>query len=485
MYRRRIEGWLKYYDFILLDMLCLQIAYILAYIIRQGEYGLNPYEASLYRNMALYIAVVSLGVLLVYDSLENVLKRGYYKEFMSVFQQVATVSAFGAMGLFLVKEAEAYSRLTFTYAMIIYFVLTYVVRILWKQHLKKRPFRVDTRRLLIVTTKSAAKSVLNNVMDDEYVRYQIAGVAVIDKSMIGKKIANVEVVADAENVVAYACHEGVDEVLWIPAKETEESERLMEQLIAAGVIVHMNLAKMSNLSGKRQIVETIGDYTVLTTSFNYTSTKLLVAKRTMDIVFGLIGCIMTGIIFLFIAPIIYISSPGPIFFAQERVGKNGKKFKMYKFRSMYPDAEERKATLMKDNKLGDGKMFKLDFDPRVIGNKILANGKKKTGIGDFIRKTSLDEFPQFFNVLKGDMSLVGTRPPLVDEVEQYELHHYARLSVKPGITGLWQISGRSDIVDFEEVVRLDKQYISEWNMGMDLKILFKTVLVVLGKKGSV
>lgn len=151
---------------------------------------------------------------------------------------------------------------------------------------------------------------------------------------------------------------------------------------------------------------------------------------------------------------------------------------------MYMDAEERKAELMKDNKLGDGKMFKLDFDPRVIGNKILPDGTHKTGIGDFIRRTSLDEFPQFFNVLKGDMSIIGTRPPLISETSLYELHHRARLAIKPGITGMWQVSGRSDITDFEEVVRLDKEYIENWNIGMDIKILFKTVLVVFRKDGS-
>ena len=169
----------------------------------------------------------------------------------------------------------------------------------------------------------------------------------------------------------------------------------------------------------------------------------------------------------------------------QKDGETGrKKFKMYKFRSMYMDAEERKAELMKDNKLGDGKMFKLDFDPRVIGNKILPDGTHKTGIGDFIRRTSLDEFPQFFNVLRGDMSIIGTRPPLISETNLYELHHRARLAIKPGITGMWQVSGRSDITDFEEVVRLDKEYITNWNIGLDIKILFKTILVVFRKDGS-
>ena len=140
---------------------------------------------------------------------------------------------------------------------------------------------------------------------------------------------------------------------------------------------------------------------------------------------------------------------------------------------------------MKDNKLGDAKMFKLDFDPRVIGNEILPDGTKKTGIGNFIRSTSLDEFPQFWNVLKGDMSIVGTRPPLIGEVSEYELHHRARLAIKPGITGMWQVSGRSDITDFEEVVGLDKEYIENWNIGLDIKILLKTVMVVFKKEGSV
>ena len=196
------------------------------------------------------------------------------------------------------------------------------------------------------------------------------------------------------------------------------------------------------------------------------------------------GCIFTGIITLFVGPAIYLASPGPIFFSQERVGKNGKKFKMYKFRSMYMDAEERKAELMKENKLGDGKMFKMDFDPRVIGNKVLPDGTHKTGVGDFIRRTSLDEFPQFFNVLKGDMSIVGTRPPLISETNLYEPRHKARLAIKPGITGMWQVSGRSDITDFEEVVRLDKEYIENWDIGLDIKILLKTVMVVAKKDGS-
>ena len=222
----------------------------------------------------------------------------------------------------------------------------------------------------------------------------------------------------------------------------------------------------------------------VTSSENYANPSALLVKRGMDIVGGLVGCLFTLIIMIFVGPAIYIASPGPIFFSQERVGRNGRKFKMYKFRSMYIDAEERKKELAAQNKVGDGMMFKMDFDPRIIGNKVLPNGKKKTGIGQFIRKTSLDEFPQFFNILVGDMSLVGTRPPTLDEWEKYEPHHRARMSFRPGLTGLWQVSGRSNITDFEEVVKLDTQYIREWSVKGDVKIIFKTLTGVLRNDGA-
>ena len=228
----------------------------------------------------------------------------------------------------------------------------------------------------------------------------------------------------------------------------------------------------------------MGKYTVLTTTINTVTTKQMFLKRLLDIAGGLAGCMITLILSIFLAPAIYIKSPGPIFFSQERVGKNGKRFKMYKFRSMYMDAEERKKELMKENRVKDGMMFKLEWDPRIIGCKKLPDGTMKKGIGNYIRDFSLDEFPQFFNVLKGDMSLVGTRPPTIDEWEKYDLHHRARLAIKPGVTGMWQVSGRSNITDFEEVVNLDREYINRWSLGLDMKILFKTVLVVFKKEGS-
>ncbi len=228
----------------------------------------------------------------------------------------------------------------------------------------------------------------------------------------------------------------------------------------------------------------MGDALVLTSRIRIISVTEAVFKRMMDIVGGLVGSLFAFIImFIFFIPI-KIMSPGPLLYKSERIGLNGKRFKMYKIRTMRLDAESMKKDLMKDNRVKDGMMFKLDFDPRVIGNKILPDGTQKTGLGEFLRKTSLDEFPQFFNVLGGSMSLVGTRPPTPDEWEKYGAHHRARLATKPGITGLWQISGRSDITDFEEIVRLDTEYITNWSFAGDIRIMLKTVEVVLLRKGA-
>lgn len=197
----------------------------------------------------------------------------------------------------------------------------------------------------------------------------------------------------------------------------------------------------------------------------------LLAKRLLDIVGSLAGMLMFGLAWLIFAPMIKLESSGPVIFNQERVGKNGRLFKIHKFRSMGIDAEARKKELQGQNEVS-GHMFKMTDDPRV------------TKTGAFLRKTSIDELPQFYNVLKGDMSLVGTRPPTVEEVDEYQSHHYKRISVIPGITGMWQISGRSAITDFEEVVRLDNAYIVNWTVWRDIKILARTVLVVLKRRGS-
>lgn len=297
--------------------------------------------------------------------------------------------------------------------------------------------------------------------------------------MVGRKIHGVEVVCTESSVPDYIQTRWVDGVLINVARGTTLPEKLITTCIEMGVAVHTELAVLGENSNNQQL-DRLGGYLVLSTNVRMATSKQLFLKRLMDICGAIAGLVCTGLITIVLAPAIYLASPGPVFFSQVRVGRNGRKFRVYKFRSMYMDAEERKKDLMEQNEI-KGFMFKMNADPRIIGS---GSDGTRHGLGWFIRKTSIDEFPQFWNILKGEMSLVGTRPPTVDEWEQYEHHHRARMAIKPGLTGMWQVSGRSDITDFEEVVRLDMEYIQNWNIAMDIKILLKTVLVVFKGEGS-
>lgn len=484
MYQKSSQGWLKHFDFMILDIVCLQISFWLAYAIRQGIHINIPYRDWMYLRMSIILVAIDLLVILFFGSMKNVLKRGYYQELAITVKHVCLVEMLSILYLFTSKASQDYSRIILYLTGGIYIALGYLGRLLWKQYLKKRRLDSDRRSLLIVTTDDRVKAISENIIENNYEAFRIAGIALVNKSMSGESIKDIPIVADRDTVVEYVCHEWVDEVFLDLPEDESYPQKLIEQFSEMGVTVHMRLLKTSSLEGKKQFVERMGNYTVLTTTINTVTTKQMFLKRLLDIAGGLAGCMITLILSIFLAPAIYIKSPGPIFFSQERVGKNGKRFKMYKFRSMYMDAEERKKELMKENRVKDGMMFKLEWDPRIIGCKKLPDGTMKKGIGNYIRDFSLDEFPQFFNVLKGDMSLVGTRPPTIDEWEKYDLHHRARLAIKPGVTGMWQVSGRSNITDFEEVVNLDREYINRWSLGMDMKILFKTVLVVFKKEGS-
>jgi lipopolysaccharide/colanic/teichoic acid biosynthesis glycosyltransferase len=192
-------------------------------------------------------------------------------------------------------------------------------------------------------------------------------------------------------------------------------------------------------------------------------------KRLVDIAGSLVGLIVLTIVFPIVAIAIRLDSPGPILYSQERYGLMGRPFRIYKFRSMVQNADALKSQIRNE---AQGIIFKNANDPRV------------TQVGQFLRKTSLDEFPQFWNVLKGEMSLVGTRPPTRDEVARYDTHHWQRLSVKPGMTGEWQVNGRSLVKDFEDIVRLDLRYQAQWHPFYDLILIFRTVYVLVTKKAG-
>lgn len=483
MYKKSPQGWLKHWDFILLDMISLQIAFMIAYLIRNGLS--NPYSQKIYQNEAIIFVLCQLAVIFINQSFEEILRRGYYEEFVKTLRHVCLVMLLSLVPLFVTQQSEAFSRITYFITGAVYFVVAFLLRIVRKRRLFKNNVNLEHKRsMILIARKEDVEQTVRRILSSPIQEFAITGIAFLGQSEAKGSISGIPVVGNINSVKDYLVREWVDEVFVKLSDDVPYPQKLIDDLIVMGITVHLSLGAVEkSLSGKKY-TERIGDYTVLTSSINVATPKQLLYKRIMDIAGGLVGCILTLILTVIIGPIIYLKSPGPIFFSQIRIGLNGKRFKIYKFRSMYMDAEERKKELMSQNKM-DGLMFKMDYDPRIIGSEKKGKDGKPKGIGNFIRKTSLDEFPQFFNVLKGDMSFVGTRPPTVDEWEQYELHHRSRMSTKPGITGMWQVSGRSDITDFEEVVRLDTQYIENWSLGLDIKILLKTVVSVLKSEGSV
>lgn len=470
MYQKQESRIIKHIDFFGLDIIILELSFCLAYLLRHGvgKFMMDRY----YLAMAGVLMLLWAFVGIFFEFYQDILRRGYLIELKKVIIQVSIVMVCVFTFMFLTKTQNLFSRSVFLMLWGICMICIYAERLIWKRIVRRKLLESGERsRILVVSEEDVMESCIKKLRSQIYQPYVISGAVVYNQSMKGKTIAGVPIVANGENLFSYVQHEVVDEVyLYIPS-DNQAYKQLVDDFLKMGVTVHISL-EMEDMELPNQIFQSLGDSCVITTSIKTASRYQVFMKRMMDIAGGIIGLMITGVLFVILAPIIYHQSPGPIFFSQERVGRNGRRFRIYKFRSMYLDAEERKKELMEQNKMS-GLMFKMDDDPRIFP------------AGKFIRKYSLDEFPQFWNVLKGDMSLVGTRPPTVDEYEQYEAHHKVRLAIKPGLTGMWQVSGRSDITDFEEVVKLDNQYIAQWGLRLDMKILWKTVLVVLGSRGSV
>ena len=271
--------------------------------------------------------------------------------------------------------------------------------------------------------------------------------------------------------VEFLTRNAIDRVI-ISTKSTN-TERVREIADRIGEMgIHILITFDSfRIDGLNSRIDEMGNISVIRLAPRIFTDWEIAEKRILDIIGGLIGSLICIIVGIFVAPLIWLEDRGPIIFKQQRVGKGGHIFKIYKFRSMYVDAESQLKKLQDKNEM-NGLMFKMKDDPRI------------TKIGKFIRKTSIDELPQFFNVLKGDMSLVGYRPPVLTEYNQYKAGYKRRMLIKPGITGLWQVSGRSNITDFDEVLKLDNHYIDHWSILFDIKILFKTVAVVFKGEGA-
>ncbi|MCI9173615.1 MAG: sugar transferase [Lachnospiraceae bacterium] len=470
MYKRQKKSWVKHLDFLIVDIICLEIAFYSSCLIRLGNIRRLPVLLDYYNRLAVVLLLVDICVVFFFEAYTGILRRNKVQELKAVLMHCSIVFSAVTVYVWATKQSEIYSRQVIFVFWGIAVIIEYFSRCLWKIYIRQRMIKGKKfSQLLVVTEECYAEECVSDFQHDRYKEFEVIGVVIVDKNRIGDEICGVPVVASADSFLEYVRINVVDEI-FINGNTRESSEALANELLELGLTVHFNLVRESRLMPNK-LVERCGKYMVLTTSMKIATTRQVFIKRCMDILGSLAGLLLAGIAFVVFAPVIKFQSPGPIFYEQTRIGRNGRRFKFYKFRTMIVGADRMKEELMAQNEM-DGLMFKMEDDPRIFG------------IGKFMRKYSIDELPQFWNVLKGDMSLVGTRPPTEEEFVQYELHHKARLGIRPGLTGMWQVSGRSDIKNFEEIVALDTQYISNWSLGMDIRILFRTIGVVLTGKGS-
>ena len=375
-----------------------------------------------------------------------------------------------ALGIFLLQINE-FSRLFFgIYAVIVLFAMI-IERAILELHLEKRQkTNFNCRQLLLVGSDDRVAAVYRALISQRSWGHQVVGYLSVNTDLpyCTSELPVMGGISDLERTLI----EGkIDEVIFaLPAENPTNLKDYLNTCEEMGVAVRI-VPGMYNPDSPKLKVESIQNIPTITSYTTSISASGLFYKRILDMVGGFIGFLGFLILYPFVGLAIKLDSPGPVLFKQRRVGQNGRLFWLYKFRTMFKDAEKHKQELLDLNEM-QGLMFKMENDPRI------------SRVGHILRKTSLDEVPQFINVIKGEMSLVGTRPPTQDEVNQYEKWHRRRISTKPGITGLWQVLGRNKITDFNEVVQLDLQYIEQWRFIRDLAILWKTIWVVLARKGA-
>ncbi len=454
-----------------LDLISILAAFIIGTYIRFGNFR-DMGDRNVHFLVCLCLMLFCTVYSFFFDWNRNFLKRNIWKEGMAVFQYNIIMILVVNLLMTMMKWADVFSRLVLLYFFVLNIILSLFIHLMVKKVMHTYySSEQNSIKVMVVTQGNLIDETLDRLEKDLDIYYQIVALACLDYNMEGKKIRDIPVVAGKEDLIEVATQMALDEVfLNLPGVSQSNMEKMIHGFKDMGVDCHYSL-ELPGMDANSSKVESFGNYTVITYTRFQSSYKRMLIKRMMDIVGGLVGMLITLLFLPFVALAIKLDSKGPVLFSQIRIGRNGRRFKIYKFRSMYIDAEERKKELEKENEI-KGLMFKIENDPRV------------TKVGAFLRKTSIDELPQFYNVFKGDMSLVGTRPPTADEFEKYNQYYRRRISMTPGLTGMWQVSGRSDIEDFDDVVKYDLMYIDNWSLRLDIKILFQTIGVVLFGKGA-
>lgn len=475
---------LQYAYVFALDLVTLFASVLLAWLITDGLLGrIVPYDISDWVQTICLVVVAFIMTFFFFNQRENIVTRTVGREFtLSIRFNVLMAAVYSC--LMLLAKAEMLDSRYFAVAVpMVNALMMPLTHGLLKRYLVHSQNKSGMENLVgILSTVDHAPAVIAALRDDWSKR--LCGVVLLDApaEMVGQTLDGVTVRANFDTFMDWIRRAALDEIyVDIPMDSGESFIPYLEEMESMGLTVHFRLKMLDRIEEvccdetsaarlSRELGRCAGGNIVTMGTIELELRDMLL-KRVMDIIGALVGCIISIPIIAIVAIPLKLESPGPLIFRQKRVGLNGRYFYIHKLRSMYVDAEARKQELMSRNEMS-GLMFKMEDDPRI------------TRVGRFIRRTSIDELPQFFDVLRGNMSLVGTRPPTVDEYKQYESHHKRRLSMKPGITGLWQISGRSNIENFEEVVKLDVQYIDHWSLWGDVKILLKTIVVVFAGRGA-
>jgi exopolysaccharide biosynthesis polyprenyl glycosylphosphotransferase len=438
-----------------LDILVVLFAFLLAHSFRGmvGGGGENPE----YALVLLIVFPIWFGLFACFN-LYSSLRTRSMSNVLSAVVKIHFAGAIAASSLLYLTAHLGSSRIFFGYFVLISLVLICIEKgsvKLFLSAIRKRGY--NFRHILIIGDNERAQRFARLV--EEHAGW---GLRIVGNPPLG----------EARNIAEICATHAVDEVVFcLPKEQTVVVDDLRQILQHMGITVHLVPDPTVFLPLRDELSYFHDEIPMFTYYGRPFDVGQLFLKRCLDVAGSLAGLGLTAFLFPFIALAIRLDSPGPLFFRQVRVGENGRLFTCWKFRSMYRDAERQRNGLISLNEMS-GALFKIRNDPRV------------TRIGKFLRRTSLDELPQFWNVLRGEMSLVGTRPPTPEEVAGYEYKHRKRICIKPGITGLWQVSGRNEIRNFDEVVRLDIAYIDQWSLWLDVKILMKTFRVLLARNGA-
>jgi exopolysaccharide biosynthesis polyprenyl glycosylphosphotransferase len=363
----------------------------------------------------------------------------------------------------LVHVSRAFVLMSFVYAALLILWEKIVVLYLLRQ-LRRKGF--NFREILVVGTGPRARRFIKRIDQHREFGLNIKGLIDADSAKVGKQYENYPVIGTLQDIPEILRNNAIDQIFYVVPhswlKQIEDSVLYCETV---GVRVSVAVDHFNLKVAKSHVDEFLGVPMIRLESTPDRAWDLML-KRLIDVVLSLIALVLLFPLFIVCAILIKATSAGPIFFVQERSGVNGRRFRLYKLRTMGIDAERELDDLKKYNEM-QGPVFKMKNDPRI------------TPVGKWLRKLSIDELPQLWNVLKGDMSLVGPRPPIPSEVEQYDHWQRRRLSMRPGLTCIWQIKGRNKIIDFDEWMQMDLNYIDNWSLGLDAKIIMKTIPVVL------